>query len=374
MKRFMRVLALGLVASLLLSSAALAADTIKIGLQAPLTGKYASEGLDMKNLVEILAAKVNADGGVKGKKIEIIAEDDAFDPKTAALAAQRLVTSGVVAVIGTYGSSITEAAQDIYDEEDVIQIATGSTMVRLTEKGLENFFRTCPRDDSQGAAAAQVLKDRGYKRIAILHDNSSYAKGLADETRKRLDDNSVVFFDALNPGEQDYNTILTKIKGFNPDVIFFTGYFNEAGLLLRQKKEMKWDVAMMGGDATNNLDLVKIAGNDAAKGFFFVSPPGVNDLTSPFAKEVLDTYKAKYNSLPASIWSVFAGDAFLAIVEALRQTDSTDPEVLSEYLRNKMDNYPGLTGSIAFDNKGDRAGKFYRVSEVNADGEFVMLP
>ncbi|KAF1074301.1 Leucine-, isoleucine-, valine-, threonine-, and alanine-binding protein [Halodesulfovibrio sp. MK-HDV] len=277
MKRFMRVLAFGLVASLLMSSVALA-DTIKIGLQAPLTGKYASEGLDMKNLVEILAAKINADGGVNGKQIEIIAEDDAFDPKTAALAAQRLVTSDVVAVIGTYGSSITEAAQDIYDEEDVIQIATGSTMVRLTEKGLANFFRTCPRDDSQGAAAAQVLKDRGYKRIAILHDNSSYAKGLADETRKLLDDDSVVFFDALNPGEQDYNTILTKIKGYKPDVIFYTGYFNEAGLLLRQKKEMKWDVPMMGGDATNNLDLVKIAGNDAANGFFFVSPPGVTTL------------------------------------------------------------------------------------------------
>ncbi|WP_430735620.1 branched-chain amino acid ABC transporter substrate-binding protein [Halodesulfovibrio aestuarii] len=373
MKRFMRVLVFGLVASLLMASAALA-DTIKIGLQAPLTGKYASEGLDMKNLVEILAAKINADGGVNGKQIEIIAEDDAFDPKTAALAAQRLITSDVVGVIGTYGSSITEAAQDIYDEEDVIQIATGSTMVRLTEKGLGNFFRTCPRDDSQGAAAAQVLKDRGYKRIAILHDNSSYAKGLADETRKLLDEKSVVFFDALNPGEQDYNTILTKIKGFNPDVIFYTGYFNEAGLLLRQKKEMKWDVAMMGGDATNNLDLVKIAGNDAAKGFFFVSPPGVNDLTSPFAKDILDKYKAEFNALPASIWSVFAGDAFLALVEAIRQTDSTDPEVLSDYLRNKMENYPGLTGTIAFDKKGDRSGKFYRLSEVNANGEFVMLP
>ena len=373
MKRFMHVLAVALVATMLISSAAFA-DTIKIGLQAPLTGKYASEGLDMKNLVDILAAKVNAEGGVNGKQIEVIAEDDAFDPKTAALAAQRLTTSGVVAVIGTYGSSITEAAQDIYDEEDVIQIATGSTMVRLTEKGLANFFRTCPRDDSQGAAAADVLKERGYKRIAILHDNSSYAKGLADETLKRLPKENVVFFDALNPGEQDYNTILTKIKGYNPDIIFYTGYFNEAGLILRQKKEMKWNVPMMGGDATNNLDLVKIAGNEAAKGFFFVSPPGVTDLTSPFAKEVLDKYLAEYNVLPASIWSVFAGDAFLAIVEAIRQTDSTDPEVLSDYLRNKMEEYPGLTGTIAFDKKGDRAGKFYRLSEVDANGKFVMLP
>lgn len=348
------------------------AGTVKIGLQAPLTGKSASEGQDMLHIIEVLAEQVNAAGGINGKTVEIVAEDDAFDPKTAALAAQRLATSEVAAVIGTYGSSITEASQGIYDEEEMVQIATGSTAVRLTEKGMKYFFRTCPRNDAQGDAAAKVLKEKGYSRIAILHDNSSFAKGLAEETKARLESSSVVFFDALTPNEQDYNVILNKMKSANPDVIFFTGYYNEAGLLLRQKMEMKWNVPMLGGDATNNLDLVKIAGNDAAEGFMFISPPGVSDLTSPDAKAFLTMYQERYGNLPASIWSVFAGDAFSVLVEAIKQTGSTESDALASYLHNDLKDFSGLTGMISFDKKGDRTGKFYRLSVVNKNGEFVL--
>jgi branched-chain amino acid transport system substrate-binding protein len=126
----------------LAASLAGAADTIKIGLMAPLTGAWASEGQEMKQIVDLLAEEMNAQGGLLGKQIEVIAEDDGGDPKTAALAAQRLSTQGVVVSIGTYGSSITEATQNIYDESEIIQIANGSTAVRLSEKGLKYFFRT----------------------------------------------------------------------------------------------------------------------------------------------------------------------------------------------------------------------------------------
>src|ERR1035437_133379 len=123
------------------------------------------------------------------------------------------------------------------------------------------FFRTCPRDDEQAKVAAQTIGNLGYKKIAILHDNSTYAKGLAEETRGLLQKQpgaQIVFFDALTPGERDYSTILTKLKQAQPQVVFFTGYYNEAGLLLRQKKEMGFNVPFIGGDATNNTDLVKI--------------------------------------------------------------------------------------------------------------------
>ncbi len=372
MRKVVRSLAMSLALATLLTGVCQAAETIKIGVQAPLTGKYASEGQDMKNIVDILAEKVNAAGGINGKQVEIVAEDDAFDPKTAALAAQRLTTSGVVAVIGTYGSSITEASQGIYDEAELVQVATGSTMVRLTEKGMPYFFRTCPRDDAQGLAAAKIIKDFGAKRIAILHDNSSYSKGLAEETKALLDPSSIVFYDALTPGEQDYTAILTKVKGSNPDLLFFPGYYNEAGLLLRQKMEMKWDVPMLGGDATNNSDLIKIAGPEAASGFMFVGPPGVNDLDSAVAKDFLATYMARYDAMPASIWTVFAGDAFNVIVEALKRTGSTDSETVAAYLHNELKDFPSLTGTISFDKKGDRAGKFYRLSKVNEKGEFIL--
>ena len=149
-------LLLGVVA-LLVPSLVLAGD-IKIGLMCPLTGKWASEGQDMKNIVSLLVDETNAKGGINGSKMELVVEDDAGDPRTAALAAQKLASAGVVAVIGTYGSAVTEATQNILAESELVQIGTGSTSVRLTEKGLPLFFRTCPRDDAQGKAAAAAME------------------------------------------------------------------------------------------------------------------------------------------------------------------------------------------------------------------------
>lgn len=368
-----RIAVLTLVLSLIVGIAG-AADTVKIGLMAPLTGAWASEGEDMKQIVELLAEQINADGGLLGQQVEIIAEDDGGDPKTAALAAQRLSTRDVVAVIGTYGSSVTEASQMIYDEAPIIQVANGSTAVRLTEKGLNYFFRTCPRDDEQGRVSAQTLQAMDAAKVAILHDNTTYSKGLADEAKALLEAQQVdiVFYDALTPGESDYTTILTKLKAAGPDVVFFTGYYPEAGLLLRQKQEMGWDVPFLGGDATNNPDLVKIAGNEAAAGFYFISPPVPQDLPSEKAKSFLSAFQAKYNASPGSIWAVLSGDGFLVIAEAIKATGSTEPDAIADYLHTEMKGFEGLTGSIAFNEKGDRVGEVYRVYEVDADGNFVL--
>ena len=136
--------------SFLMAAPVMAADALKIGLMCPLTGSWASEGQDMKQIVQLLADQVNDQGGLLGKQVEIVVGDDGGDPRTAALAAQRLATKDVAGVIGTYGSSITEASQNIYDAAKIIQIANGSTAIRLTEKDLKYFFRTCPRDDEQG--------------------------------------------------------------------------------------------------------------------------------------------------------------------------------------------------------------------------------
>ncbi|MFI3272102.1 MAG: branched-chain amino acid ABC transporter substrate-binding protein [Pseudomonadota bacterium] len=373
MKSLMKTVALGTIMSVMVAATAVA-GTVRIGLMCPLTGKWASEGQDMRNIVELLAADINAAGGVNGDTIELVIEDDGGDPRTAALAAQKLTTSDVSAVIGTYGSAVTEATQNIYDESGIVQIGTGSTSVRLTEKGMPLFFRTCPRDDEQGAVAAKVIQNNAYKRVALLHDNSSYAKGLADETKALLDaaGTEIVFYDALTPGERDYNAILTKLKAASPDIIFFTGYYPEVGMLLRQKHEMKWDVPMMGGDAANNLDLVKIAGTAAAEGYFFLSPPVPQDFDTEKAKTFLADYQAKYGALPNSVWSVLAGDAFSVITEAIAKGGSSDAEDIADYLKNSLKDFPGLSGPIAFNKKGDRVGDLYRVYSVDADGNFNM--
>lgn len=359
--------------SLGLGGGAQAADTVKIGLMAPLTGSWASEGQGMKKIVELLAEQQNAKGGLLGKQIEVITEDDGGDPRTASLAAQRLTTKGVVAVIGTYGSSVTEASQAIYDEAGIPQVANGSTAIRLTEKGYQKFFRTAPRDDEQGRMAAQTIEKLGFKKVAILHDSTSYAKGLADEANALLKKKGmeVVFFDALTPKESDYTAILTKLKGANPDVVLFTGYYPEAGLLLKQKKGMNWNVPFIGGDATNNADLVKIAGK-AAEGFYFLSPPQPQDLDTPDAKAFLADYQKKYHELPPSIWAVLAGDGFRVAVAGIAGAKSADGAKVAGYLHQDLKNFPGLSGTIAFDAKGDREGEVYRLYQVDADGQFVM--
>ncbi|SDF18351.1 branched-chain amino acid ABC transporter substrate-binding protein [Desulfovibrio legallii] len=359
--------------TLLLPAVALAAD-VKIGLMCPLTGKWASEGQDMKNIVSLLADEVNAKGGVKGRKIDLVVEDDAGDPRTAALAAQKLASSGVTAVIGTYGSAVTEASQSILDEAGLVQIGTGSTSVRLTEKGLPLFFRTCPRDDAQGRSAAAAIVKGGYKAVALLHDNSSYAKGLAEETKAQLAKLGVkvVFYDALTPGERDYTAILTKLKAAKPDLIFFTGYYPETGMLLRQKREMGWNAPMMGGDAANHQDLVKIAGVEAAEGYFFVSPPLPQDMDTPEAKAFLQAFQARYHAVPVSVWAVLAGDAFKAIVGAL-EAGQDKPEAMAAWLK-QLKGMPALSGTLGFDAKGDRVGEFYRVYKVDNKGRFVLQP
>ena len=351
-----------------------AADTVKIGLMAPLTGSWASEGQGMKKIVELLAEQQNAKGGVLGKQIEVVTEDDGGDPRTASLAAQRLTTRGVVGVIGTYGSSVTEASQAIYDEVKLPQIANGSTAIRLTEKGFKHFFRTAPRDDEQGRMAARTIDRLGFKKVAILHDNTSYAKGLADEANALLKGQGaeVVFFDALTPGERDYTAILTKLKGASPDVVLFTGYYPEAGLLLRQKKDMNWQVPFLGGDATNNVDLVKIAGKEAAEGFYFLSPPQPQDLDTPDAAAFLADYQKKYNELPPSIWAMLAGDGFRVMVAGIAGAKSTDGDKIAAYLHKDLKDHPGLSGPISFDAKGDREGEVYRVYKVDAEGNFVL--
>ncbi|MDO5483764.1 MAG: branched-chain amino acid ABC transporter substrate-binding protein [Desulfovibrionaceae bacterium] len=350
------------------------AGSVKIGLMCPLTGKWASEGQDMKNIVSLLVDEANAAGGVNGKKIELVVEDDAGDPRTAALAAQKLASSEVAAVIGTYGSAVTEASQSILDEAGLVQIGTGSTSVRLTEKGLPLFFRTCPRDDAQGKAAAAAILKGGYKAVALLHDNSSYAKGLAEESRAILEKAGVkvIFFDALTPGERDYTAILTRLKAAGPDLVFFTGYYPETGMLLRQKKEMGWNVPMMGGDAANHQDLVKIAGAEAAAGYFFISPPLPQDMDSAEAAAFLKAFKAKYDTVPVSVWAVLAGDAFKAI-EAALAAGKADPQDMAAWLK-KLKDLPGLSGSLGFDAKGDRVGDFYRIYSVDQTGAFVLQP
>jgi branched-chain amino acid transport system substrate-binding protein len=359
------------VALLFILSGTALADTIKIGHQVPLTGPYASEGLLWQEMLTYLVGEANKEGGLLGKKIELIVADDAADPKTAVLAAQRIVTKGAIAVIGTYGSSITEPAQSIYDEAGLVHFGNGCTAIRLSEKGYKRFFRICPRDDEQARVAADFMIKKGYKKVAILHDNSTFAVGLAKPVRAALEKagSKVVFYDALTPGERDYSTIVTKMKAAKPEIVYFTGYYPETGLLLRQSREVNWNVPYLGADASSNLDVVKIAGKKAAVGLMFTNPPSPEFLPYKETKEMVDRFKEAYHKDVVSVWALITADGFRAILESIKATKSTDQGKMADYLHNKLKDFPGLTGPISFNEKGDRTGALYTIMTIDKDGK-----
>jgi branched-chain amino acid transport system substrate-binding protein len=350
-------------------------DTIKIGLQAPLTGDYAEEGKGFQNAVQLLVDQANAAGGINGQKVQLIVEDDKGDPKEAALVADRLISQKVMAVIGGYNSGATEPASTIYNNAGILHITPSATATRLTTKGYPEFFRVCFLDDRQGLFAANfMVKEMGYKNIAVLHDNSTYAQGLAEATKQYLGELGVtpVFYDAINPKDTDFSPTLTKLKAANPDAVYYTGYYAQGGLLLKQAAALGLKTQWLGGNAMNNTELITIAGVDNAKGVLVTTEPLPNDLDYPEAKQFLADYKAKYGEDPKSVWTVMAADAYRVIKYAVEQTKSTDPKVLAEWLHKNLKDYPGITGPIlGFDEKGDRLGTIHKAYVIDDQGAFV---
>ncbi|MBU4510930.1 branched-chain amino acid ABC transporter substrate-binding protein [bacterium] len=369
------VLALG-VASL----GVMAADKLPvvIGLQAPITGSSAVEGEMAKQSVEIAAQMINEKGGILGgRMIEIMVVDDACQPKESALAATKLVSKGVTAVIQSYGSSVTQPASDIYENYKKVNIAYGATVTGLTERGLKYFFRTCGRTDTQGAFFAdEVLPLFNAKKVAIMHDNLSFSLGLAEDTKKALKTKmdagevELVYFDAITPGESDYTVPLTKLRETNPDIFYFTGYFPEAGLIIRQARDIGITAVFVGGDAAINEDFINIAGLEYAAGCYQTQEALIEYFTNPEAMAFKEAYMAKYNTLPSSPWSVYAADALCVLAEAIDKSGSTDSDVIADYLRNKMDKFPSITGPVGFNEIGDREGTGINLYVVNADGSF----
>lgn len=353
---------------------------IQIALQAPITGDYAYEGQMAKQSVEVAAELINNAGGVLGRKVAITVVDDGSNPKDSAIAAQKAVSMKVVAVIGSYGSSVTEPAEDIYEKNKMVDVGYGCTALRLTvDKKPQYFFRTCGRDDAQGIFFAKyAVETMGAKRIAIMHDNSTYAKGVAEEAKKALQPYidagkcQIVYYDAITPGEKDFSAAVTKLRDTNPDVWYYTGYYTEAGLLVRQARDAGLTCPFVGGNAAINDDFIKIAGIAVAKGCLMTQEPLVSDVTTAIAEQFRTLYKAKFGDIPSSPWPVYAADGLYAIVGAIKNANSTDSTAIANAMHTNMTGVEGVTGPIKFTSIGDREDVPYKMYEVTADGKYVV--
>lgn len=357
-----------------LTSTTFAQAPIRIGLQAPITGSWALEGEMAVNSVQVVADQINARGGVLGRPIEIVLGDDQGEPRQSALTAQRMIAQNVVAVIGTYGSSVTEPAQLTYEDAELLNIAYGATAETLTERGYRYFFRTNFRDDRQGDFFAElVTKQLDANRVAIVHDNTTFAAGLAEAARRSLAGASgveIVFYDAVTPGDRDFTATVSRLRQQNPDVVYFTAYYPEAGLFLRQMRDAGVDALFVGGNAAINSEFVEIAGLDVAKGSLITQEPLPIDLPYAEAQEFLGEYIKRHGAAPSSPWPVYAADALNVIAAAIEATGSTDSTVLANYLRSEL-NINGITGPISFEDSGDRAGAIYKAYGVDDFGNIT---
>lgn len=360
-----RLLHLALASAMCLGLAAAAsAAPLKIGVLAPLTGPEAADGQDIKKGAETAVAAFGAMPGFD--KIEVIAVDDACDPKQAVSGANKLVNEKVVGVVGTYCSSSTIPASEVLDPEGIIMITPASTNPKVTERGLKNMFRMCGRDDEQGPAAVKFMVDElKAKTLYIIDDKTTYSQGLADKVNEVATKMGikVLGHEHVVKDEKDFSAVLTKLKAANPDAFYMSLQNNEAGSTMAiQAKRIGITCPIVGQDAIYHPNFATV-GKDAAEGVYATF--GYTDVSSAAYKKFIEAYKPKHGD-PGG-YSSYAYDAMTALLTAIKNAGATDSAKVQAALM-KLD-MPGASKPIKFDAKGD-AGSNYIIWKVKG-GKFV---
>jgi branched-chain amino acid transport system substrate-binding protein len=343
---------------------------IRIACAGPMTGSNAAAGDQMKTGAQQVATDLNAKGGVLGRQLQLLIEDDACDPRQAVSVANQLAGRGVRFVAGHFCSGSSIPASKVYAEEGVLQISPASTNPRFTDDGGWNTFRTCGRDDQQGqVAGAYIAKNFPGKKVAILHDNSAYGKGLADETKKSLNAAGVTeaLYAAYTPGERDYNALVSRLKGAGVDVVYIGGYHTEAGLILRQAKEQGMNITLIGGDAlvTNEFWQITGAAGEGAMMTFSSDPR-----KRASAAEVVQRFKAK--NIDPEGYVLYTYAAIQAWAAAAGKVGTVEPRRVAEALR-RHGPWPTVLGEIAFDARGDVARPAFSI-QVWRKGALMPMP
>ena len=367
LKHWLTGLALG--TGLALAGAA-SAQGIPIAVVGPMTGGEAAFGQQMKNGAEQAVADINAAGGVLGKKLALQVGDDACDPKQSRAVAEKMSGARVPAVIGHFCSSASIPASDVYNETGILQITPASTNPQYTDRGLWNTLRVCGRDDQQGVVAGKYLST-AYKgkNIAILHDRTTYGKGLADETRKALNAAGVreKMYEAYTKGDKDFTALVTKMKQAGIDVAYLGGYHTEGGLILRQMRDQGMKTMLVGGDALVTNQFWGITG-PAGVGTRMTFNPDARKMKS--AAPIVAKFKAK--GIDPEGYTLYTYAAFQAWAQAATKAKTTDPQKVAATL--KSGTWDTVLGPLSFDKKGDVKGVGYVWYVWPKDGNYSEVP
>ncbi|MCX7786576.1 MAG: ABC transporter substrate-binding protein [Spirochaetes bacterium] len=347
-KSLVVLLALAVALGLVLGGCQKQAKEVKIGIIAPISGEAATFGESTANGAKLYFDQVNAAGGVEGMKIVYFVEDDKGNPTEGANAYSKLIDQNKVsAIVGTVMSKVSLAGAPIAQNKGVPMISPTSTNPAVTLVG-NYIFRACFIDPFQGFVAAKfAYNDLGKKTAAVIYDSGNdYTKGLAEVFRDEFTKmgGKITAFESYTAGTSDFNAQLVKIKATNPDVLFIPNYYNDAGLIAKQAREMGIKAIFLGGDGWDSPDLFKIGGK-AIEGGFFVNHFS-KDSQVPAAKKFVADYKAKYNKDPDAL-AALAYEAAMIVVDAIKRAKSADPKAIRDAMEKT--NLETLTGVVKFD-------------------------
>ena len=355
----------------LLTSTAFGADTVKIGVAGAHTGDLASYGLPTVNAAKLVAKDVNAKGGIDGKQIELLIQDEECKPEKATNAATKLISDGAVVVLGHICSGATKAALPIYTEAKIVTISPSATNPELTQSGqYPTFFRTIASDDAQAKLGVDfAIGKLAAKKIAVLHDKGDYGKGYAEYAQKFIQDGGqaeVVLFEGVTPGAVDYSAVVQKVRQAGADTVMFGGYHPEASKIVSQLKKKRVKVNFISDDGVKDDTFIKVAGADA-EDVYASGPQDVSGLEMNKAAKA--AHVAEFGTEAGAFFDA-AYAAMQALVNAIDKADSTDSDKIMNALRTE--NVDTTVGTIKFDARGDAEGVGFSMYQVQG-GQYVEL-
>lgn len=370
---FRKLALAALVASgaLLVAAPSQAADTIKFGVAGPHSGDLAPYGIPAMRAAEMIIKEKNAKGGINGKQIELLVQDDQCKPEIATNTATKLVSQGAQVVLGHICSGATKAAMGIYKDAKVIAMSPSATNPELTQSGdYPNFYRTIASDDEQAKLAVKfAVETLKAKKVAVIHDKGDYGKGFADFAKKFLEEGKVakvVLYEGVTPGAVDYSAVVQKIGREGADVVIFGGYHPEASKIVTQMRKKKVNAVFLSDDGVKDESFLKVAMKNA-EGSYATGP---RDLSKqPLNSKAVEEYKKAYNADPGAFFQE-AYSATLALLNAIEKAGSTNYDALTKSLQNDFVETP--VGKIKFDKKGDAEGVGFSVYQVK-NGAFVEV-
>jgi branched-chain amino acid transport system substrate-binding protein len=341
------------------AGSAMAEDlVVKIGHVGPTSGAIAHLGKDNENGARMAIDELNAKGvtiGGKKAKFELLAEDDAGDPKQGTAAAQKLVDSKVNGVIGHLNSGTSIPASKVYSDAGIPQISPSATNPKFTRQGFKTTFRVVADDVHLGGTLGRyAVTELKGKTIAVIDDRTAYGQGVADEFEKGVKEKggTIAKREFTNDKATDFTAILTSIKSAKPDVIFYGGMDAVAGPMIRQMKQLGITAKFMGGDGICSGELPKLAAGAMADGQVVCAEAGGVEGTQKVGMDKFKAdFKKKFNA-DVQIYAPYVYDATMVMADAMVKAGSADPKVYLPVLA-KTNGYKGVTGTITFDDKGD---------------------